>query len=488
MTTLIIPTDRTRSMDLLARRLGELCERWQPHPKQVAFLAALMTGKYREFVLEWGRRSGKSEVMVAAAALWGQLVTSSQSYYFAPQLNQGAEILWKNQKIQAVVPPNWIDDMLDGEMRAFWAGSPHRSCWFKVDGADYYDRRRGIEPRRGLLFVDEAREVLQQFWAVIEPTLARFESPVIFSSTPPDSLMDEDNPEQPHWVIRLFDAIAKRGFYSHATSYDNPHLSVRFLDQKRAELEERGEGDVFDREYLAKRVPKRTGRKFPMVNADRHRQPHVSLLNECGYRRNFEYLAITDPAGAGGKKSVWAWNFIARHIYTQKLYVLDELDTENQGEMSTGKQWPEAIKKVEAITGLSTQDDWEWAYDDAETWFHNEVLERYEFVIHPANKGRRSKTEGYSMIKDLLLADMLVISDRCIRTWWELENYEGEKSRDHHVDLLRYALTVFGYDPNEKPEPKPEKKSVLYYGVGVNSEKERDAEKRVLRDWTEGLV
>ena len=449
--TLLLPTDRTKALSRINQVLGELSEVWTPHPKQVDALSALLIEGKTDGALEWGRRTGKSDTFIVAAGVFGQLVPSSQSYLFGPLFNQVKEIYWSSGKIHSVLPANWIDDEREQDMRVWWSGSPGRSGWFKMDGVDNYDRRRGIEPRKGIVLLDEVREMKKGFLDAMNPIRAKWFNPQWLASTPPDQLTDEDDPTQPHWVLAEFDRIAAspRGYYSHATSFDNPHLSSEFLLEEEEKYRKRGELDVFNREYRAKRVVLKKGKKFPMLDVREHQKAHAELMAEVNRERDkLDWFCLTDPAGG----SVWAWNFIAIHRWTKRIYLLDEIDETDQGQMTTSVQW--GTKVYPKLLELHPEfNDWQFHYDEAETWFANEMQDKFDVPFYPSEKTKKSKTEGFNMFKDALLAGQVSISDRCLRTWWELENYINEKSRDHHCDLIRYFLNVSNYDATTSREP-----------------------------------
>jgi hypothetical protein len=437
---------------------AELEAQWQPHDKQLSALAALLFDGNKRLAIEWGRRTGKGDLFVAAAGLWGKIYPNSHSYYFVGERTQGKEILWDSNKITDICPGSWILDMTVSDLRVYWTGSTinkktgRGEGWFKIDGCDQFDKRRGIEPKRGLVFVDEAREVKEEFISqVIKPTLARWASPFLISSTPPDDILDEQDPTKSHWMLRLFDEIKqdKRGYYSHATSLQNPHLSAEWLAEEEQTLANRGESDIWQREYLAQRVPKTTGRKFPMLSRPAHVMLYDDMLADIDDNPRFwDYYALTDPAGS----SVWAWNIIALNKFDRRIYVVDEIDETNQHRMTTTQIWPVALNKMMPLE--SDIEDWHLHYDEAETWFANEMIDKYDISFLSSDKARQSKTEGFTIIKDTLLAGQLMFSDRCKHTLWELENYEHNKSRDHHVDLLRYFVHVSGYGQHTARAPQ----------------------------------
>lgn len=458
---IISPTPTVKALQHIERVLGELAQVWEPHDHQVAFISAVLWEGVTEAAIEWGRRGGKTEGELVLYALWGQLVRGSQSYLFLPLATQAREIVWAPQKIQRCVPPNWIDEMLDSQMRCYWSGSKRRECWFKLDGSDNEDARRGIEPNKGILGLDEMREMAEEFLRVIGPIRAKWNNPLIMSSTPPDDLTDEKDPQKPNWVIALFDRVKRlyegekrenkkqhKYYYSHITSFDNPHLSREFLEDERRKAIERGEEDIFEREYLAMRVPRKTGRQFPMFGPQ-HIRPHADLVRMVkDHPDDWRLFCMTDPAGA----DVWAWNLFAVNLYHKRLLCLAEIDETNHAEMVTTLIWPRVMQQMHEIEPRI--DLWRKHYDDAEAWFAREMTSKYQVAFNSSEKLKMGKREAFSLIKDLFLADMFFISDSCHHTIWEFQNYENGKSRDHHLDLTRYTIHVSGYTPNSITKPQ----------------------------------
>jgi len=118
-------------------------------------------------------------------------------------------------------------------------------------------------------------------------------------------------------------------------------------------------------------------------------------------------------------------------------------------------------------------DDFRWRliYDEAESWFRNEALEAFGEAWEPSQKAMNDKANGISLIKDILNAEKIFISERCKKFWWELDNYYKDKNGnipkkwDHLIDTARYILAADAYTLTTEEEkliepedmPRPEK-------------------------------
>ena len=113
----------------------------------------------------------------------------------------------------------------------------------------------------------------------------------------------------------------------------------------------------------------------------------------------------------------------------------------------------------------------------------------YEDVSFVATeKHLKSKQEGISLIRDQLNFEMMVISDRCEKTWLDMESYARKdngdiaKVHDHTIDCMRYANAFFGYDINEAYK-HIKKVDPLSRGRFRRIDDEEENEK----DWTNGI-
>jgi hypothetical protein len=88
------------------------------------------------------------------------------------------------------------------------------------------------------------------------------------------------------------------------------------------------------------------------------------------------------------------------------------------------------------------------------------MLDNFDEHFEPSMKSANSKDSGLTLIKDIILQGKLHISDRCIKTFWELDNYYKDKNGnipkkdDHLIDNFRYLLAALHYSLPEARAPE----------------------------------
>jgi hypothetical protein len=98
------------------------------------------------------------------------------------------------------------------------------------------------------------------------------------------------------------------------------------------------------------------------------------------------------------------------------------------------------------------EQEWLQGYDEAASWFAQEAAATYDEHFSPTCKAQNKKDNGLSLIKDQLLNGRVLISDRCDKLAWEVENYVKDKNgripkvNDHLIDCWRYTNAALGFD------------------------------------------
>jgi hypothetical protein len=367
---------------------------------------------------------------------------NSACYYISPYFKQSKEIVWANKRVQSFGKREWLLPGSQGinntELRLnFLNGS-----FIKLDGSDNHDAYRGVQP--SIMIYDEFAQFKPEFHIAMEPNLAVFNAPLMIIGTPPDRECQYTE------MAREYQANPKK-LWAQGSSWDNPHIDKEWLGSKREELIKRGEFDVWQREYLAEFVPGGVTKIFPMLSRS-HVRPHDEVTRELSRDvKKLEWFVITDPAAA----TVFAVLFAAINPYTKKIYLLDEIYETEQSRMTVDQMCNHMFTKRDI---LNIRTEWRHIYDEAETWFKNEAFDRFGQYFEPTRKSSNDKEDGLSLIKDAMLQGNVIISDRCKKLFWELDNYYKDKngkipkSHDHLIDCTRYLLANSNYSLNTERE------------------------------------
>lgn len=432
-------------MSQILQRYVELIDglhnHWSPHPGQIRVGKALFRDNCKEVFVQAGRNWGKTELMAYCLWRFAQSNPGSENYYFSPYQRQSREILWASQRLQNFGPQEWIEGKPnDTEMRLRFANG----SFIKVDGSDNVESYRGVKPR-GISVFDEFKDFRPEFFEAYDPNRAAHDSPLLIIGTPPDREC------QFLKVAADFKTNPSKKFFKAPTA-ENPHISRDWLEKKKHELITRGEEDVWQREYMAEFVPGGISKIFPMISSTIVKPRDAVLKELYRDRRKLEWYVVADPAAA----SVFAVLFLALNPYTKKWYAIDEIYETEQARMST-RVIGRTIETVkQGIYPDAT--DWTQVYDEAETWWANEMLDAFQSHWGPTQKAAHDKLGGLSVIKDILNANLLTISDTCTKLFWEMDNYYKDrngkipKANDHLIDTFRYAIHAAHYSLNEETE------------------------------------
>ncbi len=442
-------TEALRSAKLTADIIADLNTVFIPHEGQMQIGRALFYEGAKLIVNETGRKNGKTALVCYCLTRWALLNPKTFSYYIAPFKNQIKDLVWANGRLPNFLPDHlakkYIHSINNTDMRiVFKNGS-----FIKAEGSDNYESARGYSAT-GLVVYDEGKDVNPNFHNAFEPNLAITDAPLLIVGTP---AYEEDN------LFTRQGELAKlspSGRYFNFPSHMNPHISKEYLARKEQEFRDRGEYDIFELEYLAKRV--KIGKKyiFPMLKKSMVK-PHGELLEYVTRnRKDYDFFIGYDP----GSVTCFAVLFVAIHRFDKNIIVLDEIYATKLGENSTRQIVPVALFKSNEIN--PNEDDWMDCYDYGAAWFASEVAYEYPDYPHaffPCEKDIRKKESKLSLIKDTLLANLITISDRCEKFYWEADNYKLDdnskvvKENDHLLDAFRYILNLANFSTIEGAKP-----------------------------------
>lgn len=434
--------------------LNDLHRDWEPHVGQLEVGRKIINGKLSTLFIQCGRKWGKSEF--AIYMLWRHALLNPKSacYYVAPSMVHGRKLIWTDPRLatfcnvhkEGTNQHKYIDKLNSNEMIVrFKNGS-----FIQVLGSENYQAANGLRP--GFLVYDEFCEFHPRFHETMNPNRMVYKCPLVIIGTPP--MQDSINREQ---YITYADECKKKknSFWIRQSSYRNPHIDPKELDQEKENLLARGEDYLWYSQYEAKLTAGGRNIIFPMIG-DQHFHKHSSLMYEIKNDiSKLEWFCVADP----GTTTVMGLLFCAVNPYSKQIYILDEIYEKDPRETSVSLIIPRVKKIVEDLASpVDFDSEWIKVYDEAAAWFCNEVANQFGYFFMPTLKVHNKKEHGISLIKDILVHNVVKISDRCENLRREMENYVADedgkfpRTNDHLIDCFRYFLAAAGYSMVEVME------------------------------------
>ena len=442
----------------LAYALKALHDLWTPHPAQVRIGQALLHEGFKSVFAQCGRNFGKTELV--SYLLWRYALTypGSENYYFAPYMKQAREILWASRRIQTFGPTALLAGPVNNtEMRlTFGNGS-----FIKLDGSDNVDAYRGVKPK-GLTVFDEFKDFRPEFFEAYDPNRAAHDSPLLIIGTPPEFENQFNQVAETHKRSQI------KAYFRFPTS-SNPHISKAWLKAKEEELTSMGEADVWAREYEAKFVKGGKKSVFPRLPEPTDHERVVAMIQKD--RKKLEWFVWCDPAAA----SVFGVLFAAINPYSKTIYLLDEIYEADQSEMTVNRIGPRLITIRDSLF-RDFEVEWRHGYDEAATWFASEMLDHFSIGFEPTQKAANDKEGGISLIRDIIHQGRLVVSSRCNKLLWEMEQARKDergkviKANDHLIDCLRYVIAAAKYSLVNVPEINREADPEKFRGARIEDD------------------
>lgn len=421
-------------------KLRQLNALWQPHDRQREVLLWIFKQEGKASFIRAGRRSGKTDPAIYCAVRKAISLPNQKILVVTPTLKQAKKIYWKSKKIHKFIPPEWGCRFNNDELTVYF---PNGS-FIEIDGSDNTEAQRGAE--YDLVILDEYKDINPILYSeVIEPTMATTDGTVIIIGTPPKT--------KNHHYVEL-EQIARTDDswrFFHYTTHDNPYAKKDWLIKKERQLKERGELDVWKREYLAEYCFGGKDQVFPMFSKRKHTKPLDTILAimKRDWSR-FQWIVSADPATS----STFAVLFVAHDPYSNRTFVLDEIYAKDKSQMSSRAIWEQIKQKTNK---LNPNADWEYIYDEAAAWFSNEIEASFGIGLIPSQKSANQKEDGISLWKDLMLIDnAFTVASECTSFIFEIESYIMENDKypkilDHCLDAFRYVLGYLSIDFSLQP-------------------------------------
>jgi len=440
-------SDGSQELALHLEQIEYLHSNWTPHTGEIEVGRYVFDFEYAPIEIifvQCGRKWGKTEMAIYMLYRHSIEVKDPAAYYFSPFQKQSKEILWANKRLQDFAP-DLVADENNSELRLkMKAGG-----FIKVDGSDNLEASRGITPT--LVIYDEFKDFKRGFHKAMAPNLASRRAKLVIFGTPPE--VEGEYNEMADYCKSSPTAV----WVKKPTS-DNPYIDKQWLGREKDRLYAKGEGDVWEREYMANMVKGGARSIFPMFTGKRFVRPHDDIIKDIKHDlHKLSWFVTADP----GTTTCFAVLFGALNPYTKKWYLLDEIYERETAKTSVNQIWPRIDEIRHKL--LPPQEEWEdkWTMtaDEAAAWFINETLQGFSVYFQPTQKAYNKKENGISLIKDILLCDLVEVSDRCEYFIKEMENYIKDdndkipKKDDHQIDNWRYKLGAAFYKLNKKDEP-----------------------------------
>jgi hypothetical protein len=456
------------------------------HQGQIDALSNIYSDGCKLLFQPCGRKFGKTEE--AAYMLWNSALKTpySANYYVAPESSHGRKIIWDTQRLQRFLGEDsvkYIKSIKNQEMMIqFKNGS-----FIQVVGSENFGAANGLTPHCAVY--DEFKRFHHRWHIDFAPNLVVHNAPLLIIGTLPTP--GDRNYDQYYEIMEACESTERAQIVRKST-FDNPINNLPNIKEgiefEINQLRLRGDEDIVQREYYSKIVSGGRRAIFPMLSIERHVKPHDEIIRELDRDlKRMEWYTVADP----GSTTCFATLFAAIHPYTKKLYILDELYEKDQQATSTRSMYPKMDKKMMEFYPYSdVSDDWVKTADEAAAWFMVELMDQFGIYFFPTQKHLNKKEHGLSLIKDLLLHDLVVISDRCINLLDEMEKYAKDdkgnipKKHDHLIDCFRYLLGASNYNMVEVMERV--KKESDYERRFFTIKGDMDATSKE-KDWTYGI-
>lgn len=370
-----------------------------------------------DVVIDWGRRSGKTE-LIAEVLIEDTEEYGRDSMYIALTQGQAREILW--QKLVARIG-NRTRDWKSNESRLEWKHKPSNAI-ISLKGADLgKDKLRGGAKR--LIALDEFAfyrdpSIVKD---VLVPQLADYNGQLIYTSTPRG---------KNHFYDLKQRALSNpnKFFTSHCTVFENPFIDPVGREKLLAEYS--GPDDPLYRQEILAEYVVFNGLAFalPQDSYVCRRWDHADMEHSYHWR-GVDHGFSPDPTAC-----LWmAYNrrkgsFLIYNEYKQSKLLI--------------KQHTDVINGLENFHFVET-------YSDIDP----QLIAEYEAVGLPMAPAQKADKQARILrLVNALRTGKLKIATDCVELLKEMNSYEWEQDgNDHLIDALNYI-----YNNAQVPEPIPQ--------------------------------
>ena len=191
------------------------------HERQRQVLSAYLSGKWRYFILRWGRRSGKTKL--ASMIAFGEALQGKKVFWLVPEYKY-SNTAWRDLKALVRRLTERVPGLIQSNEQDRIMTFP-RDGWVQVLSVKNPDsvRSEGVH----LAVIDEAALIRrwEEVWQALRPALTDYRGRVIFISTPKGKnffyQLWKDHEGDPDWYL------------SHMRSEENPFLPPGEIEEAR---------------------------------------------------------------------------------------------------------------------------------------------------------------------------------------------------------------------------------------------------------------
>lgn len=450
---------------------------WMPHKGQQKVWLALFVMMMMRVFVRCGRKWGKTDFALYCLYYFAMLFPNMNVYYIADTQKHAAELVWENSRLQNFLkggkrrPGESIDKFRERQAKGQtiynkWVrkiNSSKMKVYLKnnsvigVEGAENYANADGLEP--SFIVYDELKSHDSRFHEAMEPNLDVYQAPLLSIGTPSEELDSNYYNIESAFRKHKYGKVFVMPSYMNSVLYPGGADDQSWLDLVKY-YKARGDWDVLQREYMALRVVGGAKALFPHFKAPDidydteeykghtdHVRPHEEVVWPIQRRpKDFDFYIGYDPASS----STFGVLLVCINRRSHKVHIVGEIYEQDRKKMSTGVIYPRSIEIAKSIYDYIEY--WEnKVYDNAATWFMNEVMYEFDDNLIPCEKDVKKKKDKISQINDIYRLNKVVVSDKCTNFIKETANYATDskgripKENDHLIDNFRYILNAHNY-------------------------------------------
>ena len=399
---------------------------------------------------QWSRNGGKTECALFLANVAALLNSNFQVMIICPEKVQAKKIYWQKKRLQNYAPPQYIKEIHVGDMRVEF----NNGSLITVEGCENYDGLRGVKP--DLVIYDEFQHHSKEFHLeVMQPNLLAKNVSLFVFGTPPKARSAYYVEFREELLKNIKNGDCTSAYYEFDANI-NPVNDPVELAKRRKALIDSGNEVIWYREYEGKLAFGGEDVVFPKWNPKVHVRNHELAKSYVqNDLRKLKWFTVCDP----GTSTCFAVLFAAYNPYTQQIFILDEIYEKDRQRTDTRHIWERIKKKEEELYPNAPAKTWRRVYDEAASWFANEVRANYHEHLIPSQKTKNGNDEetDISRIKMLMAENnALTVSDKCYWLRWEIESFVTDESgnypdkHNHLLDCCKYLMQISNWRLLEK--------------------------------------